>query len=259
MLLFPVKVQGQGSAEAIAKAIQVLNQEAHQLDLLIVGRGGGSIEDLWSFNEECVARAISESKIPIISAVGHQTDFTIADFVADRRAATPSQAAELAVPNIIEIQGRADTVMKNIVTELSHARKRSVERLNGLMRSSALRDPRALVRSRGQRLELSIERLVSRLTSNRDRQVNRLDTVRQHIRLLLSRALSPRKLEFQRVVSNLGLLDPLAILARGYGVITKGKEGSIVKSNKQVKLKDEIEVRLHEGRLSCQVIKTYSK
>lgn len=209
LLLCPVKVQGEGAAEEISAGIGELNDPKHRLELLILARGGGSIEDLWAFNEEKVARAIAASKIPVISAVGHQTDFTIADFAADVRAATPSHAAEIAVPNVLELQERIKLLMRNVARELLH------------VRDAAL-----------QKLDLAIERMVDRVRRKRD--VDRL--------------------RFEKVLGGLSLLNPLAVLSRGYSVVQK-KDGRIVKRAGQVVCGEEVSVRLHKGGLGCRITK----
>jgi exodeoxyribonuclease VII large subunit len=258
VLLYSVKVQGEGAAAEIARAIEEMNRPEHKLEVLIVGRGGGSIEDLWAFNEELVARAIAGSRLPVISAVGHQTDFTIADFVSDQRAATPSQAAELAVPNVSELHRRVELVIRNIVRELVRVRDLATQRLTALARSTALRDPRMVLRDRTQRVDLAVERLIDRLTRRRDRDAERVASASESLRVRLSRYLRPHQLQFERVASNLGLLNPLAILERGYSVVKTGA-GGIVKLAKQVRQGDEVEVKLYEGGLACQVTKIFER
>lgn len=256
LFLTPVKVQGKGAAGEIAAAILELNDPKHGLELLIVGRGGGSIEDLWAFNEEVVARAISESKIPVISAVGHQTDFTISDFVADRRAATPSQAGEIAVPNMTEVRRRVQSQMREMVRDLVQAREAASEKLEALRRSTPLRDPMSMIRARTQRFDLAVERMIGRLKRCREANAERLRSCFQHLRIFLGGMVRPRRLRFDKVASNLGLLNPLSILARGYSVVKK-QSGKIVKRSSDVRLGDNLSVRLHEGQLACQVKKTF--
>ncbi len=257
LLLVPVKVQGDGAKEEIAKAIAELNRPEHAIDTLIVGRGGGSIEDLWAFNEEIVARAVAASRVPVISAVGHQTDFTITDFAADIRAATPSQAAELAVPDVAELKRRADLLLRNIVQELVRSRDVAHEQLTALRRSAPLRDPMSLVRERTQRLDLAVERMIGSLKVRKERDAERVLRTREHIRLLRGGVLEHRLLRFQRISSNLELLSPLGVLARGFSVV-RTERGNIVKRSRQVKPGEDVSVRLHEGELSCQIKKILS-
>jgi exodeoxyribonuclease VII large subunit len=256
LVLFPVKVQGDGAAQEIAKAIEVMNRPEMNMDVLIVGRGGGSIEDLWAFNEEIVARAIVGSRVPVISAVGHQTDFTIADFVADVRAATPSQAGEVAVPNLEEMRHRIETMMKNIVRELLRIRELRAEQLAALTRSAPLRDPRVLLRDRAQKLDDLLERIVSNVVMKKDRNRESVDRAHAELLRLPKRLLNQRVLRFQKASSNLNLLSPLGVLSRGYS-IARTDGGKVIKEATQVNVGDEIGVRLHQGELKCQVKQTY--
>ncbi len=258
ILLFPVKVQGEGAAEEIVKALEEANDERHALEVIIAGRGGGSIEDLWAFNEEAVARAIAQSRLPVVSAVGHQTDFTIADFVADQRAATPSQAAELVVPDTLEVRRRVEMMIRTIVRELSHAREKAVERLDGLKRSAPLRDPRNLIRARRERVERAVERMMGQVSNRNDQERARFERNREHLRLFITRALSPRRLYFEKITSNLSLLNPLAILSRGYSVVSTS-EGKIINKSRDVSVGESLSVRLHEGGLKCRVTETLEK
>jgi exodeoxyribonuclease VII large subunit len=232
LLLHPVKVQGEGAASEISAAIAELNDPKYGLELLIAARGGGSIEDLWAFNEEAVARAIAASRIPVISAVGHQTDFTIADFVADVRAATPSHAAEMSVPNVGEVRDRVERLTQAIVRELLHVRDVAAQKLEALLRAPVLRDPASMIRARLQQLDLMVERMAERVVN----------------------AVRPRRVAFEKAAGSLSLLNPLAVLERGYSVVTK-RDGGIVKKGSQVKKGEEVNVRLHEGELGCQITK----
>lgn len=159
VIVFPVLVQGESAAPSIVQAIRTAN-EMGEIDVLIVGRGGGSIEELWAFNEEMVARAIFKSEIPIISAVGHETDFTIADFVADLRAPTPTAAAELAAPNIIELQEKVlqrTLRLQRAMRELVHKKE---EKLQVLQKSYAFRYPRQVYEQKEEQLDRALEQLV---------------------------------------------------------------------------------------------------
>lgn len=254
ILLIPVKVQGEGAAQEIASAVAELNQPEHRIDVMVVGRGGGSIEDLWPFNEEIVARAIAVSEVPVVSAVGHQTDFTIADFVADRRAATPSHAGEMIVPNMMDLKRRVDLIMKNIVQELIHSRDLARRQLETLIRSPVLRDPTVLIRSRIQQVDLAIERLLERMKRKREREAEHVKRTREFLHWIVSKIVPPRRLLFEKISSNLSLLNPLSILSRGYSVVRK-KDQRIVKSSNQVKKDEQVFVHLYKGELTCQVKK----
>ncbi len=229
LVLAPVKVQGSGAATEIAGAIQLFN-EYGGVDLLIVGRGGGSVEDLWAFNEEIVARAISASKIPVISAVGHEVDYTIADYVADLRAPTPSAAAELAVRSKAEmIENLSNfyyTARKSVEARLTRYR----ERIRGYIRSYAFNLPADLIRQRAQRLdELRIS--LSRIGSHR------VESIRH------------RLVSLRKRVEN---LDPAKVLRRGFVMVYR--DGRNVGAVSAVNVGDHLELRFHDGRIGARAL-----
>lgn len=223
ILLAPVKVQGEGAAAEIAQAIHNLNRHG-QADVLIVGRGGGSLEDLWAFNEEIVARAIRSSKIPVISAVGHETDTTIADYAADLRAPTPSAAAELVARGRLEREVHLDHLCTRLSALIDSRLRFARAQVEGLSRR--LRSPLAVVAQ--QRLLLS--QLENRLDSGMLRRVQRQ---RDHLHGVLGR---------------LDLLSPFATVARGYAIVTKS-DGSVVRDAMSVRPGERIQLQLQKGRL----------
>ena len=228
--LLPVRVQGAEAPAEIAGAIYYANQ--HRLaDLLIVGRGGGSIEDLWAFNDELVARAIYDSKIPVISAVGHEPDVTISDFVADLRAATPSNAAELAVPDQDALRQTLDDMQNAMAVAMQMKIDRAGERLQNLSNRPVLKSPLASFESRRKALEL----LGSRLAAAQSGSVAR---ARQR---------------FVAQVSKLDAMSPLKVLTRGYAMVAK-EDGTIVRSVGDVKPKEPIAVRVSDGTILATVI-----
>ena len=228
--LLPVRVQGAEAPAEIAGAIYYANQ--HQLaDLLIVGRGGGSIEDLWAFNDEMVARAIFDSKIPVISAVGHEPDVTISDFVADLRAATPSNAAELAVPDQDALRQTLDDMQNAMAVAMQTKIKRAGERLDNLANRPVLKSPLAAFESRRKALELLEKRLISAQSGNLARQRQR----------------------FVAQVSKLDAMSPLKVLTRGYAMVAK-EDGQLVRSVRDVKPKEPIAVRVSDGTIVASVI-----
>ena len=273
ILLYPVRVQGEGASIEIAEAIDYMNQHG-DLDVIIVGRGGGSLEDLWPFNEEVVARAISRSRIPIISAVGHETDYTIADFVADLRAPTPSAAAELVVRDkretknvihslTIRLENQILQALQEVRTHLFHLGKR-------------MGDPKKRVEEHLLRVDELMNRIIlmTTWTLKRDREQyvhhqNNLSLRNpgqriQALRLLVSQrekdlARSVKhgiEIRKQRLLGMLGKLDslsPIGILRRGYSITRKTPSLQIVRSSSQVKEGEKVEVRLHEGTLFCDV------
>jgi len=229
-LLLPVRVQGAEAPPEIAAAIAYANRYC-LADLLIVGRGGGSIEDLWAFNDERVAYAIYESQIPIISAVGHEPDVTISDFVADLRAATPSNAAELAVPDQDALRQTLDDLSASMLNTLQNKLSASRRQLNILSGSPALQSPTVYFLQRKKSLVL----LGNRLVSAQQRSVSRCK---------------------ERFLSNTAKLDamsPLKVLSRGYAV-TQNAEGTVVRSVSQVSVSDKLHIMLSDGIVESQVI-----
>ena len=228
--LLPVRVQGVEAPAEIAGAIAYANH--HKLaDLLIVGRGGGSIEDLWAFNDEMVARAIYDSRIPVISAVGHEPDVTISDFVADLRAATPSNAAELAVPDQDALRQTLDEMQNAMAVAMQTKIDRAGERLANLSGRPVLKSPLASFESRRKALELMEKRLISAQSGNVARTRQR----------------------FVAQVSKLDAMSPLKVLTRGYAMVAK-EDGTIVRSVHDVKPKEPIAVRVSDGTIVATVI-----
>ncbi len=230
VLIFPVRVQGEGAAAEIVEGIESLNKRG-DLDVLIVARGGGSIEDLWAFNEEVVARAIYASQTPVISAVGHETDFTIADFVADVRAPTPSAAAELVISRKAELSQRVDDLFSRLVSHMRYRAERSGERLRSLERHLRLLSPLERVKRQRERLREGALALQSSMSH----------------RLALWRG------DLRTAAARLDSLSPLAILARGYSVCRRLPDLSILTRAASVAEGGRVEVLLHQGGLICRV------
>ena len=230
VVLLPVRVQGVEAPGEIAAAIGYANY--HRLaDLLIVGRGGGSIEDLWAFNDERVAHAIYESQIPVISAVGHEPDVTISDYVADLRAATPSNAAELAVPDREALEQTLDAMSGAMVTALNRQIKSASQHLAVLSQSPALQSPMGYLEQK----EKSLELLKNRLISAENQVISRSNQ------------------RYIALTAKLDAMSPLKVLTRGYSMAQK-KGGEVVTSVKQVELGEKITVSLSDGRLSATVM-----
>ena len=227
--LLPVPVQGEGAVEKIANAIRIMNEKVNP-DVLIIARGGGSLEDLWPFNEEIVARAIYASEISIISAVGHETDFTIADFVADLRAPTPSAAAELAVPDITAV--KLDIEKYNNRLKMALMKKLEVMKLRyeKCMATKAFKNP------------------LDRIENN----YVRLDNYIKLIHLGISNKYKDNKNRFINIISKLDSLSPLKTLSRGYSITQK--EGKIIKSIDDVEKDDEIDIKLIDGSIKAIVV-----
>lgn len=229
IVLHPVSVQGEGAAEEIAAAINQFNMEK-EADVLIVGRGGGSLEDLWAFNEEIVARAVAASEIPVISAVGHETDFTICDFVADLRAPTPSAAAELAVPDAAEIGLQLAAMKKRLSSVLALSVSRKRERLM---------------------------RQISRMTAMKHRIEDALyaaDALTSRLTHAVTEKIEKKQRLFIENTAKLDALSPMQVLSRGYSVTTT-KGGQTVRSVSSLKVGDSIVVRFADGQADCTVEK----
>jgi exodeoxyribonuclease VII large subunit len=224
LLLFPVKVQGEGAAAEIARAIKFMNKH-HLADVLIVGRGGGSIEDLWAFNEEIVVRAVAASKIPVISSVGHETDFTLTDFAADKRAATPSQAAELAVADTDSYLYRVENLQKRGQTALLRIYREKETSYRFLAENRILRNPMFLLDARAQRLDRDLEIMQQRMQE----------------------ALSKGQQGLGLLATRLDAVSPLAVLKRGYSVTMSGK--AKLKSVDDVHWGDELITTLQDGKI----------
>ena len=228
--LLPVRVQGAEAPGEIAAAIRYANH--HQLaDLLIVGRGGGSIEDLWAFNDERVAYAIYESQIPVVSAVGHEPDVTISDFVADLRAATPSNAAELAVPDQDALRQNLDAMASAMATAFARQLKAAKQHLTMLARSPALQSPTGYIEQREKNLELLKNRLISAQNRN----------------------ITQKNQRYIAAVSKLDAMSPLKVLTRGYSM-AQTDTGTVIRSVSQVELGERIRISFSDGRISATVM-----
>ena len=227
--LYPVPVQGEGAGEKIAEAIKIMNDKK-LADVLILARGGGSLEDLWPFNEEVVARAIHESELPIVSAVGHETDFSISDFVADLRAPTPSAAAELVVPNIAEIGQKLDVY--NL--RLKNALKKKIDimkmRYEKCMKSRIYTDPLRNINDQYLKLDIIIKNMTNSVLTK----------------------LQKSKTEAATNITKLDTLSPLKTLSRGYSIVQK--DDKVIKSSKDLKQDDIISIRLQDGAKDAKII-----
>ncbi len=276
IIIFPALVQGEAAAPSIVKAIGKANSmETPHIDVLIVGRGGGSIEELWAFNEEMVANAIFASSIPIISAVGHETDFTIADFVADLRAPTPTGAAEMAAPHMEELMERLLTRKARLIRATKERVDKEKHRLGKMEKSYAFRYPKLLLDQKMEQLDRQNELL--------QRNINKLFLLKEEKHELITRRLSrshPQELlhnaekdrvnleknlvrnmnlihqkkshMFQSIIGKMDALSPLKIMERGYN-LAYSPEGKLISSINQVKEDEQIELRLSDGTVEARV------
>ncbi|WP_042458429.1 exodeoxyribonuclease VII large subunit [Neobacillus dielmonensis] len=274
ILVLPALVQGEQAAPSIAKAIEKANAMG-EIDVLIVGRGGGSIEELWAFNEELVARAIYQSRIPVISAVGHETDFTIADFVADLRAPTPTGAAELAVPHIEELMDRVLQRQTRLMRSIRERFRFETERLNRVQRSYAFRYPKRLYEQKLEQTDKLTEMLVrntsrlitgkkeqhdslnKRFTRNHPRQVlteakHKFERMDRDMNRALQQTVTKKQTDFDKILATLQALSPLRIMERGFS-LAYTKNNQILKSVTQVKPDEQVQIQLNDGQVYCKV------
>ena len=274
ILLMPVRVQGEGAAGEIARALRLFNQRQN-VDVLILARGGGSLEDLWAFNEEVVARAIFDSQIPVISGVGHETDFTIADFVADVRASTPSAAAEIVVQTRREFDRHILSLREALAEQMRYRILVLSRRVHELGAQRGFRRPLDLLRQRRQRTDEMTARLAQglrgRLEQSRRRftlahlRIARFDfrsrvaAVRLRVekrsgelRLRAERLLRAKRERIERLRLQLEERSPLKVLERGYAIATDA-HGNVLRSSDEVALGQAVLIRLHRGRLSAEV------
>lgn len=249
-ILFPCLVQGKDAAPDIVR--QIKRADAYGVDTIIVGRGGGSIEDLWAFNEEIVAKAIYECKTPIISAVGHEIDWTIADFVADLRAPTPTGAAEMAVPTVLDI----NTLLDNYKIRLNRNIKNMVNtkfiKLRSLKQSFILKNPMSMYEIKEQKLDALIENINKDIKSIIVNKENLLNNVKLSYALKNPMELiKDKKVKFEMLINTLKLVNPLGILEKGYSLVECN--GKIIKDSNDTKVNDCINIKLHKGKIKAEV------
>lgn len=231
VVIVPVLVQGDTAPHSIVRGLNMVNQLT-DVDVAILARGGGSMEELWAFNDEAVARSIFACKIPVISGIGHETDFTIADFVADRRAATPSAAAELVVPNYTQLRDQITTIDHRLAHSLQKLHREKDKHLKLICRSQAFRQPQDRIRQERQRLDELLEKASQTLLERHQGGMER----------------------WQVLLGSLHNLSPLATLSRGYAVC-QDSQGNLIRQAGQVEPGDRVKIRLSQGNLQCLVEK----
>lgn len=272
LVLYPTVVQGVHAVNSILKNLDLVEQEDY--DVVIIGRGGGSIEDLWAFNEEPVVRRVAELSIPVISSVGHETDTTLIDFVSDMRAATPTAAAEIATPVLMEIHQQ----LRNLQTRLEQALTRQLqikrERMQALANASIFQNPERIYQIYQQRvdqLEMRLQQMMQQSVQQKRQQLlknqhrlelgspsRRVQTEKQALQYLAKRLeqaqiqlMKDKKQQFQRVIQQLDLLSPLKIMNRGYGILQQ--EETIIKSVEQLEVEQELTIQLVDGTVRSKV------
>ncbi|MEK7395914.1 MAG: exodeoxyribonuclease VII large subunit [Candidatus Poribacteria bacterium] len=275
ILIHPVAVQGEGSAKEIAQAIENMNKIA-DIDVLIIGRGGGSVEDLWSFNEEVVARSIYASDIPIISAVGHEIDFTISDFVADIRAATPSSAAEIVIPNKADLVKTLEILKSRLYLSVTTRIEQEQRRLEAHQRRMASSDVRNMISSYQQNIDFFLQRaydVISKKIEQKRRIVleyqskflyagvptmasdarNQVNNLTQRLTNLIHQIIEEKSKHFNIGIAKLDALSPLSILKRGYSLCRKPLNRETVRNTSDVSIGDNVVVTLIDGEIVCNV------
>ena len=277
-ILFPSLVQGVEAKDDIVRNIKLAN--TYDLDVIILGRGGGSIEDLWAFNEECVARAIFDSVIPIISGVGHEVDFTISDFVADLRAPTPTGAAELCVPNRTDVIELFNQYNQRLTKAINNYLDRCYDRLNNLKNSYILKNPISLYEKHEQNFDNLYERLIMAIKSNIDKNKDRLNTIKssyvlknpnmlfvdkaynyndliKRLKNSITLLIDNKKNNYVNLLSKLEVLNPVTTLKRGYSVTRVGD--NIVSKIGDIKINDTIITTVSDGKIESTVKSIYDK
>lgn len=234
--LYPVQVQGAGAENEIAEGIRYFNTKAN-VDVMIIGRGGGSIEELWAFNEEVVAKAIYESNIPVISAVGHETDFTIADFAADLRAATPSAAAELSVPDKQSLMNKVNQLQYILNSSISNYINNKRVRVERISKDNVFRQ---------------LERKILNMNQT-------LDMLDKYLNYNMQNILKGNKNELDKAIGKLAILNPESALGRGYGIIMRKADGKLLTSVGQMQLHEELDIKLKDGTARVEIIELEMK
>ncbi len=251
-ILFPSLVQGENAAADIVKNIK--RAENYNLDVLIVGRGGGSIEDMWPFNEEIVARAIFECTIPIISAVGHEVDYTIADFVADLRAPTPTGAAELAVPSTVDLVKHFDQLQIRLNEAVNKKVKYLKLYLDSVKNSFVIKNPMIMYENKKQQIDLMKEASTRTILKKLDQTKYQVDKLKTHYILKNPEVLyKEKKVKLGTLIEKLELVSPMNVLKRGYSLVYQ--EEKVIESKGQIKVGDTLKVRFHDGTVDTNVTK----
>ena len=279
--IFPVRVQGADAATEIANALTTVNRELSQCDMVVLCRGGGSLEDLWAFNEEVLARAIARSRLPVVSAIGHEVDFTISDFCADFRAATPTAAAEALIPDAVILRRQMDRFQNSMTNSIHNLiedyeyrvkqNRRLLGDMDSLFINGSLRLDHAtqkLHKIMQNRLETEHTRcndLLTRLQNCSPMvklkiQQQRLNFVSEKLLFLFSKSMENRETQLGRQAALLDAVSPLATLARGYSISSridpKSGRKTVLQDSTHAKAGDKLEIRLHKGELHCEVLKT---
>ena len=249
-ILFPSLVQGEEAASDIVRNIEL--SKNYDLDVLIVGRGGGSIEDLWPFNEEIVARAIYDVEVPVISAVGHEIDFTISDFVADLRAPTPTGAAEMAVPNLNDISNYLKQLEIRLASNVNNSIAMKREFLNKIENSFVLKNPLTIYEVKEQKFDNLYERLLISYKNLVNNNSNKINLINNNLINSMTNLLNKNTNNYNNLIRTLEALNPLLTLKRGYGIIKHNDKA--IESVKKIKKDDIINIELQDGKIDAKVL-----
>lgn len=248
-ILFPSLVQGSEAALDIVKNLELTKN--YNLDVLIVGRGGGSIEDLWCFNEEIVARAIYDLDVPVISAVGHEIDFTISDFVSDLRAPTPTGAAEMAVPNMVDVINYIEQVKSQLVSIISKQLQIKNEVLNSIKDSYVLKNPITIYEIKEERFDHIFERILSSFKSRLDQSKNQLVLLKRELNNVMINSFNRSNNRYVNVINKLEALNPLSTLKRGYSIVRL--DNKVICDTNLLKEQQIINVELNNGNITAEI------
>ena len=252
VILFPSLVQGDNAKDDIVKNIKLA--ENYDLDVLIVGRGGGSIEDLWPFNEEIVARAIFDCSIPVISAVGHEIDFTISDYVADMRAPTPTGAAEIAVPNMSDLINTINNLKIRLNESINKKINYQKLYLDSIKNSYAIKNPLIMYESKKQKLDILIDNLNKNLLKKYDNVKHKFEMLKTNYILNNPNVLYKDKInKLDNLIEKLELINPLGVLKRGYSLAYQNEK--VLNGIKNIKKEDELLIKFHDGELTAKILK----
>ncbi len=253
IIVYPTLVQGEYAKDNIVENIKKANKD-NLVDVIILGRGGGSIEDLWPFNEEIVAYEIFNSEIPIISSVGHETDFTISDFVSDLRAPTPSGGAELAVPDQVELRNYMNRLLNNMGVNLNKLFQQKQRDLKRVTESVIFRDPLRITEQKSKRLDHLTDKLELLSPAQRLKQ-SKLDTdrLKEKLNLVFNNYIKTKQNRFSLELNKLELLNPLSIMKKGYSVTTK--DNQIIKTIKDIEVNDTLDIKMSDGIVTTKVLK----
>jgi exodeoxyribonuclease VII large subunit len=278
IILHPVAVQGTSAASEVAQAIERMN-EVQEVDVLIVGRGGGSLEELWAFNEEIVVRSIAHSNIPVISAVGHETDFTLSDYAADLRAATPTAAAELVVPDLLELKKAIQTQVERLKRAQTVLLNKYQDRFHRVIERPVFQQPGARLEQYVQRLDYltsdlhvsleknltlhhrQLERLHHRLQLNRPHERlkqlrEKVERLKHYSQLHILKQIKENQAKTAQLMHQLDALSPLKVMQRGYSLVYRHHQNELIKSVQQVQPGDLIRIRLADGQIMSQIWKS---